>query len=67
MLKVGRFILVVVVALVAITFLGHIISDFDMPPEYDPYDLWRGLGVWATAILIAVLDVLLCRRRNRGP
>ncbi len=64
MLKVGRFILIAVIAAGVISLIGRIFFDFDLPPDDDPYDLWRGLGVWATAILIAVFDLL--RSRSRG-
>jgi hypothetical protein len=67
MRRVLRFLLVVIVAAATITLLGRAISDFDLPPEEDPHDLIRGLGIWAAATLVAVLDLLVSRRRRRKP
>jgi hypothetical protein len=65
MRKVVRFILILLVAAAVITIVGRTCSDWDLPAEQDPHDLLRGLGAWVAAIFIAVLDLLLARRRSR--
>jgi hypothetical protein len=60
----GRFILVMLLVSALITVCGRIFSDFDEPPENDPYDLFRGIGIWIVAVLVAVLNELRIRRRR---
>ncbi len=66
MIRVIRFLLVTVLAANVVSLIGLVFSDFDRPPEEDPHDLLRALGVWAVAILVAVLVELRLRRKQKA-
>ena len=56
-----RFVVVTGVTASAITILGHLVSDFDVPD--DPHDVIRGIGIWIVALLVAALDARNTRRK----
>jgi hypothetical protein len=60
-----RFALSIIIAATMVSCAGRVFSDFDQPAVNDPHDLIRGTGVWAVAILIAVLNELLLHRRPK--
>ena len=59
------FLLITILAAGVISLIGRVFSDFDIPADEDPYDLWRGVGVWLTAVLIAALYFLRRRRLEK--
>jgi hypothetical protein len=62
-MRLGRFVLVVLATATAITILGHLVSDFDLPD--DPNDTIRGIGIWVVAVLVATLDASYTRKKSR--
>ena len=57
-----RFALVVILFAGAIGLVGRALSDFDNPPEQDPNDVIRGIGVRTAAVLVAILVELRLNR-----
>jgi hypothetical protein len=47
------------------SIVGVWLSDSSEPPEDKPYGLWCGIAVYVVGILVAVLDVLVFRRRHK--
>ena len=66
MLLAFRFVLAVLIAATLVSCFGRVFSDFDAPPQNDWHDVMQGLAVWLAAVLIAFLNELLLRRRNRS-
>ena len=61
-----RFIAVVLLTVALITLLGRSVSEYDDLAQKDPFHMLRGIGVWLTALLIAVLVEVLVRRRREA-
>ncbi len=64
-MKVLRFIGTFLLACFLVSLFGRIFSDFDEPPENDPRDLIRGIGVYVVALLVAILNEMRIGRRER--
>ena len=64
-MRIIRFVIVTVGTTIAITILGHLVSDFDVPD--DPHDAIRGIGIWIIGLLVAALDARNTRRKRDGP
>jgi hypothetical protein len=64
-MRIGRFIVVTLLAATGISILGHLVSDFDVPD--DPRDMVRGIGIWVVALAVAALDARNVRRKSNCP
>ncbi len=61
-----RFLVVTIIVSAILSFTCRtFVPFFDLPAENDFEDLLTGLGIWAIAILVALLNEIRIHRKNK--
>jgi hypothetical protein len=66
MVRLFRFALAVIVCACIVSLTVRYFTDLDARPDNDPINIFRGIGTWTVAVLLATLNELLIARRDRA-